>query len=196
MPQFIDLTGKRFGRWAVVERDGFDRHGQIVWECVCTCGTKRTVSGGNLGNGSSTSCGCYMAEAAGNRKRLPFGEAAFRDALRRIKNNAKSRQLMYGLTNEQAKELMDSNCFYCGGGPSNISRPTSRTHGSYVYNGIDRVDNTKGYILGNVVPCCFPCNWMKNILSLTEFKAQIKKLHNHLFQNVSSARIALGFGDL
>lgn len=35
---------------------------------------------------------------------------------------------------------------------------------------IDRVDNTKGYIFGNVVPCCDRCNKAKSDLSVSDFE--------------------------
>ena len=46
-------------------------------------------------------------------------------------------------------------CFYCGKEISTI--------------GIDRVDNTKGYSVDNLVPCCTDCNKAKNALSQEQF---------------------------
>lgn len=57
MPKFIDLTGKRFGRYAVV-----DRHVAHLWNCVCDCGAKRVVNGSSLRLGFSLSCGCLRRE--------------------------------------------------------------------------------------------------------------------------------------
>lgn len=56
----IDLTGKQFGRWTVLEQT--PRSYQTMWLCECRCGTKRKVSGANLRTGHSTSCGCYREE--------------------------------------------------------------------------------------------------------------------------------------
>jgi len=49
-----------------------------------------------------------------------------------------------------------------------------------VYTGIDRVDNSKGYIPTNVVPCCGVCNFMKGRLGLDIFLTQIKRIHANL----------------
>jgi len=50
--------------------------------------------------------------------------------------------------------LVEKDCYYCGEkGP----------------NGIDRVDNLKGYIKGNCVPCCKHCNYVKGDLSIKDF---------------------------
>lgn len=62
MPQAIDLTGKRFGRWVVIDRAENYRHKKgycAAWNCVCDCGTERVVLGNNLLRGKSLSCGCY-----------------------------------------------------------------------------------------------------------------------------------------
>ena len=42
-------------------------------------------------------------------------------------------------------------------------------------NGIDRVDNAKGYIKTNCVPCCKHCNYVKGDLSITDFEIWTKR---------------------
>lgn len=59
---YIDMTGKRFGRWTVLMIDSEKLGGRIAWKCVCDCGTKRSVIGRDLRNGKSTSCGCISKE--------------------------------------------------------------------------------------------------------------------------------------
>jgi hypothetical protein len=53
----IDLTGERFGRWTVIAYAGRHR-----WSCVCSCGARVIVDGGNLRGGRSKSCGCRCSE--------------------------------------------------------------------------------------------------------------------------------------
>lgn len=55
-------------------------------------------------------------------------------------------------------------CYWCGG-----SLPISRA-------GLDRMDNTIGYVPGNCVPCCWSCNMMKGTLTGPEFIALCKKI--------------------
>ena len=54
----IDMKGKRYGKWLVLERAGVTGSGSITWKCVCDCGVERNVIGQMLRNGRSTSCGC------------------------------------------------------------------------------------------------------------------------------------------
>jgi hypothetical protein len=49
-----------------------------------------------------------------------------------------------------------------------------------VFNGIDRVDNTKGYTLENCVPCCTRCNLAKHTMSLTAFKEWVAEVFTHM----------------
>lgn len=65
--RLIDLTGKRFGRWTVIEVDKKASKSQICWKCRCDCGTIKSVMGQQLRNGTSKSCGCYNREQASNR---------------------------------------------------------------------------------------------------------------------------------
>lgn len=66
-----DLTGQRFGRLTVVERDGtyVSPDGLTTtpkWLCKCGCGNTSTVIGRNLITGATRSCVCLRKE---NRKR-------------------------------------------------------------------------------------------------------------------------------
>lgn len=67
MANFIDLTGKRFGRLTVKSRASNDKSGSARWNCICDCGNYTTVLGGHLRKGKILSCGCYMRECSSHR---------------------------------------------------------------------------------------------------------------------------------
>jgi len=67
MGSLIDRTGNTFGRLTVISREKNNKHSQTMWRCVCTCGTEVVVTGGNLVNGNSKSCGCYNLEKINER---------------------------------------------------------------------------------------------------------------------------------
>ena len=57
----LPLIGKQFGRWTVIAKSPrVDR--KAWWECICDCGTRRTVAGTVLSFGSSKSCGCLIRD--------------------------------------------------------------------------------------------------------------------------------------
>jgi hypothetical protein len=71
----------------------------------------------------------------------------------------------FTLPQDFAYKLMSMACSYCS------SPPTDETP-----NGLDRLDNTKGHILGNVVPCCETCNMMKGTLGVKRFLEHCQKI--------------------
>ena len=75
-----------------------------------------------------------------------------------ICTGAKERGLVLELTIEQYEVLAVQPCFYCG-----------EVDPQFPYFGLDRMDNSVGYTLANVVPCCEPCNTMKSCLDPTTF---------------------------
>lgn len=60
-PMRRDLLGQIFGRWSVVEYDGY-RHDVAYWWCRCECGTEKSVRAQHLISKVSLSCGCYMRD--------------------------------------------------------------------------------------------------------------------------------------
>lgn len=57
-----DLVGEKFGEWTVLKKaDSKKRFSE--YECVCSCGTLRTVAKGNLTQGKTKSCGCMKSSA-------------------------------------------------------------------------------------------------------------------------------------
>ncbi len=68
-----DNIGKRFGRWAVIDRAENDKHGGSKWLCQCDCGNTGVVYRTSLSSGDSTSCGCRRSELASQRGRARIG---------------------------------------------------------------------------------------------------------------------------
>ena len=64
------------------------------------------------------------------------------------------------------------------GGTKNVAG-SQYLNGDYLYNGLDRVDNNKGYFEDNVVPCCGVCNKMKGTMKQEEFLNLIFQIYNN-----------------
>lgn len=52
--KIIDLTGKTFGKWTVLHRDG--NISPVRWICKCECGEIKSVQSSSLRRGQSTCC--------------------------------------------------------------------------------------------------------------------------------------------
>jgi hypothetical protein len=76
--------------------------------------------------------------------------------VKQIAHAAKRRQKTWDLSVEEAARLLVRPCTYCGALPNPL-------------NGLDRIDNTRGYVSGNVTPCCARCNIAKSTMTVEEF---------------------------
>lgn len=117
--------------------------------------------------------------------KLAFGESAFRHLLTRYKFNAKNSNVEWNLDTETFRGLTKSNCAYCGKVPSQICKGSvpAKVNGSYTYNGVDRLDSSRGYTPENVVSCCGVCNIMKNTKTVDEFISACRAVVQHLNKN-------------
>lgn len=84
----------------------------------------------------------------------------------KIRNNARQRGYGWTLSPEEFGQLWQLPCHYCGSPIETV--------------GIDRVNSTHGYEVGNVVPCCGMCNLMKNEHSVDDWVAHMRKILSHL----------------
>ncbi len=106
-----------------------------------------------------------------------WDKQAVNQILTTYKNSAKIRKLEFNLSYERFRSLISGSCKYCGTSNSNERKINRIVPQILRYNGIDRVDNQKGYIEGNVVSCCKTCNFMKRTLGVTDFISHITLIH-------------------
>lgn len=85
------------------------------------------------------------------------------------KRRANKKALNFDITKEDYQNLVQNKCYYC-------HRESNESH----KNGIDRVDNTKGYSLDNCVTCCFECNAMKTDLDKKAFIDKCIQVAKHV----------------
>lgn len=52
-----NIAGQRFGRLVVIQQDGRDLNGNVMWRCRCDCGNSPIVRGSHLRGGQVASCG-------------------------------------------------------------------------------------------------------------------------------------------
>lgn len=185
-----NIAGKRFGKLLVIREAVFyekpyaKRPGRH-WVVQCDCGTRLVRQAISFMYGLSQSCGCSKHGPAFNR--LPFGEAAKNAAYSQMKlhvarSRKGKRQVSWDLTVKQFIAITSKPCRYCGIETSKeigSRKGNGSTYGSYKYNGIDRIDSSKGYILGNCAPCCKSCNFAKNDQTEEAFKSWLKKAYTH-----------------
>jgi hypothetical protein len=105
--------------------------------------------------------------------------------VQRCDANPKHRNIYWDLTFEQWSNLVQQKCHVCGADPVLREGKVHMIIGTRVpINGLDRIDNSLGYTLSNVRPCCSTCNYMKHKLSDEKFMQHIEKIWRYNFANV------------
>ena len=170
----MNLTGKTFGRLTVLKK-GDSISGRCYWECRCICGNIAQVRTDNLKSKQVRSCGCLKNESSRNMRHT----GALGHLFRKYKDRAKSKGLRFNITIDEFHNLITSNCRYCGTPPNQVLRRSDLYIKEYFYNGVDRIDSIKGYVINNVVPCCGTCNTAKLSMSVDEFLTWVKKVYTH-----------------
>lgn len=56
--KFRNLIGKRFGRLKVLSLSHITKKHDRIWNCTCSCGKNKKVSGNSMFHGRTKSCGC------------------------------------------------------------------------------------------------------------------------------------------
>lgn len=104
------------------------------------------------------------------------------------KSLAYKRGYEFSISYDLFKSLLTQKCFYCGTEPGQVIVGKKSWYPDLVYNGVDRKDNSKGYIQNNVVPCCKLCNAFKSALAADVFVNHALKIT--LYQNTNPKRAA------
>jgi hypothetical protein len=191
------LIGEKFGRLTVLSDTGKRPNKRIVYLCACDCGNTKEIMDSNLKNQKVPSCGCHTKELYQNRSWGEPGNNSFRYLFNRNQNNAKNRNYEFTLNFEQFKILIQKKCFYCGSEPKpynyylkndgSVKKMCTKVYQETIdrswinANGIDRVDNNKGYTVANSAPCCEQCNRAKLDWTHNEFMNWIKVLTEYQF---------------
>ena len=102
------------------------------------------------------------------------GEVGFNRLYGRYQKSAQENNRDWELSTFIFRHLSKGNCHYCGRKPQYISRRPDKNknyekHTEYEYNGVDRLDNTKGYTVDNCVSCCKICNMAKSDMLYNDF---------------------------
>lgn len=161
----IDRSGEVVSGWLLLER--IEPATSVTYRCVCpSC--KKEYTRVLQGIRKSVYCSrCWHSNNSGYKKHAE-GHASRNALLFNYKTAARNRGYSFELSADQAFVLFKGDCYYCGVPPCRVHiRPCN--NGNYTYNGIDRMDNSKGYTPENSVSCCGDCNVGKLTMSAEAF---------------------------
>ena len=170
--------GDTFSRLTAVRLDHVGKHHRSYFLFRCACGREKVILGSGVISGNTKSCGCLAREIR-KSKRLPGNHGEITAVILGYKRHAERRGFKFLLDRASVERIIRENCFYCGIKPQNIKITKNSMEEGFAYNGIDRVDSTKDYIIDNVVPCCDFCNKSKGNKTKEEFLSWIDRVHNY-----------------
>lgn len=164
----LELVGQIKGYVTIVERSPENKDGRSMWKAFCSRdGVYFETLGKSFKSGLIKSCGCLKTEMNREKARimsennkLPPGEAALNLLYATYRWHAEvDRDFRFDLSHDEFRTLTKGDCYYCGAEP--FQKFGHQLHGQYIYNGVDRYDNSQGYSVENCVSCCGPCNKAK-----------------------------------
>lgn len=122
---------------------------------------------------------CYTE----SQKISPNQDSTYKSLIHSMRGGAKRRGISYELSFEEFKEIVSMNCHWCGIEPT-LKKPKKERMPtlSAPAHGIDRVDNSLGYVYNNCVASCQMCNIAKNNKSKEEFLLWIKRVYANQFK--------------
>ena len=87
MDRHIDLAGRKFGKWVVLPRDGFElNHRDCRCLVQCECGRLRHIALQDLLDGRSSSCGCASGRKNNGESKTSVRGVALRTRLQQVMN--------------------------------------------------------------------------------------------------------------
>ena len=189
MRQPKNLVGQKFHHLLVLE-PALPQNNRPSWLCLCDCGNKKIIQGKYLKNGDTKSCGCANKESRQQLAQEMIKKRTKYEPRITVARNVWRQNSTYNdeLSFEEFYNLSQQNCFYCGIEPS-IMRTLegvpkrailSIKNSTFYYNGIDRLDNSKSYVVDNIISACWDCNRAKREQTIEQFLLQIDGLISRL----------------
>lgn len=192
----LDLVGKKFGKLRVLKKTystGFtyfckSRNKKVTshkanFVCECDCGQIVVKGASGLRTAKYKACNTcmYKKRPQSTRHKSSLERLFHKSIVSRCKKT--DGRIENKLTVEEFGDIISKNCHYCGEEPEvkmYISNNKHKKVPDLYANGIDRLDPSGHYELGNCVPCCKHCNRAKSDLTQKEFFSKIKRIYNHL----------------
>lgn len=177
-----------FNKLTTIKIIGERKNGTKIWLCECECGKETRVDTGQLKIGSVKSCGCirknvkrdFMIGLTGSKN---YGWKGYEDISGHIwsgiKASAAHRNIEFDISIEYAWELFEKQNRKCALSNEFLLFYSSNNNKSLTTASLDRIDNNKGYINGNVWWVHKTVNRMKWVIPLQDFIYLCNKVANH-----------------
>lgn len=182
-----NISGKVFNQLTAI-KPTFQYKREWVWECLCVCGNTTNVRISKLKNETTKSCGCLKSKNLNHKQGTEHGAYKGYKTLSssfytRIKTSAKSRNIEFNVSIEYLHDLFFKQGGKCAYSGANIILPLTQRHlrgeDKEFVASLDRRDNTKGYVEGNLHWVSKRVNYMKHTMSEPYFLDLIEMIYKN-----------------
>ena len=162
------VKGTEYGNWTLTSNKVYRKNRAAYWEVKCKCGLEGQRMAAQLVNGTSYRCkSCSKARWSGH---IPSSYYS------KLKQRSKNKEFKYNLTVNYLNELFDEQNEKCALSGEDIFFHQSYNTSHPQTASLDRIDNEKGYIKGNVQWVHKDVNFMKGMLNEDRFIKLCKKI--------------------
>ena len=179
----LNVINQEFGLLKIIEEHSKTRNGHIRYVCECKCGNKCNVLLTHLRQNKTLSCGCITKDKIGKYHPQWNGyneiSGNFWSTLKRNEKGTRGRKkLEFTITIEYIWDLyvkQNRKCVLTG---LDITFPKHGKDKNWTAS-LDRIDSSKGYIIGNVQWVNKDINIMKNKFNEEYFIKMCKLVSNN-----------------
>jgi hypothetical protein len=175
--EYLLLTEKECYYCNMIQQSGFngiDRKDQTLGyelnNCVSCCKMCNYIKGSlyeqtflkritHILSHNNIICGQFYPNSFSNHKATSYNG---------YKSRANKKQIDFEINETEFHNIISNPCYLCG-------KKNSETHS----NGIDRIDNSIGYIISNLQTCCGECNYMKKDYNIDDFMNKLKMIYDN-----------------
>ncbi len=167
-PSNLLAVGQKHKMFTIIEKKikQTSRGKHTVWVCKCDCGNECEFTSYILVKGKVKSCGCL--NKGKNHKNWSGCGEIHGENLNGIRMSAERRGLEYSVSKEYLMDLYLKQNRKCALSGIEI-KFGQKYHGTETTASLDRINNDKGYIEGNVQWLHKAINWMKQDYTQEEF---------------------------
>lgn len=177
-----NYTGQKFGKLTVISFHGYaqSNNKDSLWLCQCECGNTKVTRIRTLKNGQTKTCGVCPKPIGNQHPEWEGCGEISKDLFNSYRHSAIARNLDFKISIEYLWNLFEKQNRKCALTGWDLHFPPSYKEKKNKTASPDRIDNTKGYIKGNIQWVHKDINYLKCDMDSDYFIKICKAIASHI----------------